>query len=168
MPLHLLRVRLYLNLVSVDNNYEEQVPTVCQHLYQDFYAQLHVTESLRTFIPSREQWAQRRAPPFSPVCLSNPFEEAHGHVELARGVIRPCNSTCNAQCQSTLTVSIGQRRVLLEKFVRFGVQLRSAPRSAPYDIDIPEITHLEHNPEVINFSFVGEPRKIRAVHFKIL
>ena len=141
---------------------------MCQHLYQYFHAQLHVTKSLRTFIPSREQWAQRCTPSLSPVCLSYPFEEAHGHVELARGVIRPCNSTCNTQCQSTLTVSIGQRRVLLEKFVRFGVQLRSALRSAPYYIDIPEITHLEHNPEVIHLFFVGEARKIRAVHFKVL
>jgi hypothetical protein len=80
--------------------------TVRQHLYQDFHAQLYITKSLGTFIPSREQRAQCRTPPLSSVSLSNPFEEAHGHVELARGIIRPCNPTCNAQCQSALTVSI--------------------------------------------------------------
>jgi hypothetical protein len=49
--------------------------------------------------------------------------------------------------------------MLLEKLVRFRVQLRSALSSVLY-YKRQKTAHLDHNSEVIHLSFVGEPREI--------
>jgi hypothetical protein len=94
---------------------------MCQHLYQNFYTQFYVAELLCTPIPSHEQRTQHRTPSLLPVRPGNPFKEADGPFELPRCIVRPGNLTGDLQCQSSLTVAIGQRGVLLEKLVRLCV-----------------------------------------------
>jgi hypothetical protein len=66
---------------------------MCQHLYQNFYTQLHVAELLCTLIPGHEQRTQHRTPSLPPVRLGNPLKEADGPVELPRCIVRPGNPT---------------------------------------------------------------------------